>query len=80
MNLSSFLNTIFLGLWGFPGGTRGQYRKCKRRGFNPTVGKFPWRRTLQLTPVFLPGDFHGQRSLVSNNPWSYKESDMTEPP
>ena len=30
------------------------------------------------TPVFLPGEFHGQRSLVSCSPWGHKESDMTE--
>ena len=38
--------------------------RCKRRGFNPWVGKIPWRRKWQPTPVFLPGEFHGQRSLV----------------
>ena len=32
----------------------------------------------QPTPVFLPGKFHGQRSLVGNSPWGRKESDMTE--
>ena len=31
-----------------------QYRKCKRRGFDPWVGKTPWRRAWQPTPVFLP--------------------------
>ena len=35
----------------------------KRCGFNPWVGKIPWRRAWQLTPVFLPGESHGQRSL-----------------
>ena len=34
-----------------------QYR---RRGFNPWVGKIPWRREWQPTPVFLPGEFHGE--------------------
>ena len=32
----------------------------------------------QLTPVFLPENFHGQRSLVSHSPWSHREPDMTE--
>ena len=41
------------------------------------VGKIPWRREWQLTPVFLPGKFHGQRSLVDYSP-VLKESDMTE--
>ena len=38
----------------------------------------PWRRTWQLTPVFLPGKSHGQRSLVGYSPWGLKELDMTE--
>ena len=46
--------------------------------FNPWVGKMPWNRKWQPTPVFLPETFHGQRSLVSYSPWGPKESDMTE--
>ena len=54
---------------GFPGGASGkepacQCRRCKRTGFNPWVGKIPWRRAWQPAPVFLPGESHGQRSLV----------------
>ena len=41
-------------------------------------GKIPWRRKWQLTPVFLPGESHGQRSLAGYSPWDYKESDTTE--
>ena len=37
-----------------------------------------WRRKWQPTPVFLPGESHGQRSLVGYSPWGHKESDMTE--
>ena len=37
-----------------------------------------WRRKWQPTPVFLPGEFHGQRSLVGYSPWGHKESDTTE--
>ena len=48
----------------------------KEGGFHPWVGKIPWRRA--LTPVFLPGKSHGQRSLASYSPWGYKESDITE--
>ena len=40
--------------------------------------KIPWRRRWLPTPVFLPGKFHGQRSLVGYNPWGHKESDITE--
>ena len=38
----------------------------------------PWRREWQPTPVFLPGESHGQRSLVGYSPWGRKELDMTE--
>ena len=38
--------------------------QCRRPGLNPWVGKTPWRRKWQPTPVFLPGEFHEQRSLV----------------
>jgi len=38
----------------------------------------PWRREWQPTPVFLPGEFYGQRSLVGCSPWGPKESDTTE--
>ena len=41
-------------------------------------GKIPWRRAWQPTPVFLPGESHGQRSLAGYSPWGCKESDMTE--
>ena len=37
-----------------------------------------WRRKWQPTPVFLPGEFHGQRSLVGSSPWGRKESETTE--
>ena len=56
---------------------KSQCRRRKRRGFDPWVGKTPWRRAWQPT-VFLPGESHGQRSLVGYNPWGRKESDMTE--
>ena len=49
-----------------------------RPGFDPWVGKIPWRRAWQPTPVFLPGESHGQRSLVGYSPWGHKESDTTE--
>ena len=44
----------------------------------PRVGKIPWRREWQPTPVFLPGEFHRQRSLAGHSPWGHKESDTTE--
>ena len=50
----------------------------KRHGFDPWMGKIPWRRAWQPTVVFLPGELHGQRSLVGHSPWGCKESDITE--
>ena len=50
----------------------------KRCGLDPRVGKLPWSRTWQPTPVFLPGDSPGQRSLVGYSPWGHKELDTTE--
>ena len=47
-------------------------------GFNPWVGKMPWRRKWQSIPVFLPGKSHGQRSLEGYSPWGHKESDTTK--
>ena len=55
--------------WSFPGGASDkesacQCRRCKWHGFLRWVGKIPWRRARHPTPVFLPGDSHGQRSLT----------------
>ena len=58
----------------FPHGTSGKEHACrcrryKRCGSNPWMGKIPWRRAWQPTPVFLPGESHGQRSLAGYSPW-----------
>ena len=55
-----------------------QCRRCRRHGFNPWVRKIPWKRAWPPTPVFWPGESHGQRSLAGYSPWGHKESDMTE--
>ena len=73
----------FSGWWGFPGGSCAkeptcQCRRFKRRRFDPWFRKIPWRRAWQPTLVFLPGESHGQRSLVGYSPWGCKESDPTE--
>ena len=70
-------------VWGFLSGTHGkesacQVRRCKRHGFDFCVGKIPWRRTWQSTPVFLPGESQGQRILVGYSPRGCTESDRTE--
>ena len=48
--------------------------QCRRHGFDSWVGKIPWRRKWQPTPVFLPGESHGQRSLVGYSPWGCKRA------
>ena len=53
----------------------GSCRKCR---FNPWVRKIPWKRAWQLTPVFLPGESHGQRKLKGYVTYSHKESNTTE--
>ena len=68
---------------GFPDGASSeepacQHRRLKRLRFHPWVGKIPWRRAWQPTPVSLPGELHGQRSLAGYSPWGRKESDTTE--
>ena len=55
-----------------------QCRSCERCGFDLWVGKIPWSRKWQPTPVFLPRKSHAQRSLASYSPWGCKESDTTE--
>ena len=69
---------------GFPGGTSGKKKNLSakardmRHKFDPWVGKIPWRKEWQPTPVFLPGEFHEQRRLVGYSPWGHEESDTTE--
>ena len=53
-------------------------RRCRRHQLDLWVRKIPWRRKWQPTPVFLPGESHGQRSLVGYSPWGHKELYTTE--
>ena len=46
--------------------------QCRRRRLDPWVGKIPWRRAWQPTPVFWPGESHGQRSLADYSLWGCK--------
>ena len=68
---------------GLPRWLRGerihlQCRRHKRRGFDPSIRKIPWRRSWQSTQVFLPGESLGERSQTSYSLWGHKESDKTE--
>ena len=70
-------------VWDFQGLTSGkeptcQCRKHERRGFIPWVRKTPWRRAWQPTPVFLPGESHGQRGLAGYSLQGHEESETTE--
>ena len=62
------------------GGSDSKVSACNAGdpGSIPGLGRSPWRREWQPTPVLLPGKFHGQRSLVVYSPWGCKESDKTE--
>ena len=64
---------------GFPGGASGKEHACqcwrhKRCGFDPWVRKIPWKRAWKPTPVLMPEEPQGQRSLVGYSPWGCKES------
>ena len=59
---------IGLPLWLSGEESHLQCRKCRRYWFHPWVWKIHWRRKWQLVPVFLPGKFHGQRSLAVYTP------------
>ena len=65
---------------GFPGDSvvKNMPANAGDTGSIPGLGRFLWRRKWQPTPVFLPGEFHGQRSLVSYSPWVCKELEMTK--
>ena len=72
-----------LGISGHAGGLpRGTAVKNPpamwRLWFNPWVGKVPWRKEWLLTPVFLPGESHGQRSLAGCSSWAHTDLDLTE--
>ena len=58
----------------------GETEACRPvgSGINPWVGKIPWNRNWQPTPVLLPGESQGQSSLAGYSPWRRKESDMAE--
>ena len=58
---------------GFPGSSVGKESACNAEAnFNPWFGKIPWRREWLPTPIFLPGESHGQRRLVGSGPLGHK--------
>ena len=67
-------------VWGFPCGLDSKESACNAGDLSslPGLGRSPREENGFFTPVFLPGDNHGQRSLVGCSPWACKESDTTE--
>ena len=88
--LSDFTHSVFepgikMGLITYIGlllplGTSGKEPAlpCRRQEFDSWARKITWRRAWQFTPVFLPGESHGQRNLAGYSPWGHRESDTTE--
>ena len=64
---------------GFPGGSDGKESACNAGNPGSILGQEdPLEKEMTTHPVFLPGEFHGQRSTFRYSPWGGKESDMTE--
>ena len=76
----SLSNTFNQGISGGPSGKEStcQCRICRKCRLHSWVGKIPWRKKWQGSPVFLTIKSHGQRSLVGYSPWGGKEADMTK--
>ena len=67
-------NVLQCSMIGLPRWLSGKESTCQCRGcvVDPWLGKTPWNRKWQPTPVFLPGKFHGQRNLVGCSPWGHE--------
>ena len=68
-----------MGLVGFPGGSDGKESACDAGdpGLIPSQGRCPREGNGREDSIFLPGEFHGQRSLVGYSPWGCKQSDIS---
>ena len=66
-------------IWGSLNSSVGKESSCRTETRVRSLGREdPWKMKWLPTPVFLPGESHGQRSLVGYSPWSRKESDTTK--
>ena len=75
----AYLGTGNTALKGFPGGANGKEPSANAGDrLHPWVGKVPWRRAWQPTPVFLSRESHSQKSLAGYGPYGQKELDMTK--
>ena len=65
---------IYIHMVDFPHRSVGKSSACSAGdpGSMPESGRFPWRRKWPPTPVFLPGESHGQRSVTGYSPWDRK--------
>ena len=65
---------MYISIWGFPGGSAVGNLPANagdtQNVFDLWVSKSPWRRKWQPTPIFLPGESQGQRSLAGYSPWN----------
>ena len=82
-SINRAFNHHLLHSMGLPGGASGKEPACqckrhKRLWLHSWVGKMPWRRAQQPTPVFLPGESRGQKSLLDYSPLGHRESDTPE--
>ena len=75
---SKIIFWIILTKLGFPGGSDSEESTCKADQGSISGWEDPLEKEMATTPVFLPGQFHGQTSLAGCNPWGRKESDMTK--
>ena len=68
------LRTKNMELHGLPRRLSGKETtsQCRRHRFDSWIGKIPWSRKWQPTPIFLPGESHGERSLADYSPWDHK--------
>ena len=80
MQNSSWFFSFLYRLCGLPWWLSGKRSTCQcvKCWLDPWIGKLPWRRKGQPTPVFLLGESQGQRRLVGYSPWGHKELGMTE--
>ena len=82
VRLSRRLSPTYCGGTGFPGGPAGKNPQAAQERQEARVGSSgregPLEQDAAATPVFLPGESHGRRSLVGYSPWGHRESDRTE--
>ena len=72
------LNVLYLNIWGFPGGSDSKEPACNVGDPGSVLGSERSLKKGIITPLFLPGESHGQRILADYCPWVHRESDMIE--